>query len=85
MRGIDGTSWNNKRPPGVVRGFQVRKHLIEAQADVPSNILGNDPSRPEISNNAVHLRPEMTVIFRASLVPGIAKRLARVSSTYKVN
>ena len=31
-----------------------------------SNILGNDPSRPDLSNKAIHLRPEMSFIFLAT-------------------
>ena len=79
MRGTDGASWNNKRPAGVTLSFQVRKHVVEAHADVPSNVLSNDPSGPEFSHEPTKFWPEMAVIFRASASPGCGKGLARVS------
>jgi hypothetical protein len=79
VRGTDGASWNNKRPAGVTLSFQVRKHVVEAHADVPSNVLSNDPSGPEFSHDPTKFWPEMAVIFRASASPGCGERLAWVS------
>jgi len=81
MRGVEGASWNNKRPAGVALAFQVRKHLVEAQVDVSSNILKNAPSGfsrggRKLSYKSHNLRPEMAVIFLASALPGKGKRLA---------
>ena len=76
VRGIDGTSRNNKRLAGVAEGFQVRKHRVECHVDDSSNILTNDPSGPEFLYNSEHLWPEVTVIFRASSLPGNTERLA---------
>jgi hypothetical protein len=83
--GVDGTSWNNKRPRGVAECLQVRKHFVEAQTDVPSNILSKHPSGPEFFDKTAHFRPEVTVIFRASTLPGCTEWLAGVSSANKVN
>src|SRR5690606_4166988 len=65
--------------------FQVRKHIVEAQTDVSSNILSKHPSGPEFPYKAKHFRPEMAVILRASALPGNTERLARVSSANNVN
>ena len=65
--------------------LQVRKHVVEAHADVPSNILSNDPSGPEFSHEPTKFRPEMAVIFLAPALPGGGKWLARVASANNVN
>jgi len=85
VRGVNGASWNNKRPAGVTLSFQVRKHVIEAHADVASNVLSNDPSGPEFSHEPTKFRPEMAVIFLASSLPGSGERLAGVSPANNVN
>jgi len=85
MRGFDGTSRNNKRPCGVAEYFQVRKHRVERHSDDSRNILAKEPSGSEFFNNVAHFRPEVTVICRASLLPGNTERLARESGANKVN
>jgi hypothetical protein len=80
VRGIDGTSRNNKRLAGVPDAFQVRKHLVDRHTDDSSNILTNNPSGPEFFDNTQHFRPEETVIFLASSLPGDRKRLAGESA-----
>lgn len=85
MWGSDSDSRNNKRPAGVAEGSQVRKHSVEAHADVPSNVLSNDPSRPALVHEPTHFRPEVAVIFRAAALPGEAKWLARVSAANNVD
>src|SRR5690606_2353162 len=85
VRGADARSWNKERPAGVTFTFQVRKYIVEAQRDMPSNILSNDPSGPQLPNKSKHFRPEVTVIRLASSLPGCGERLARVSSANKVN
>jgi len=85
VRGIDGASWNNKRPCGVSFAFQVRKHLVEAHADVSSNILKHTPSGPDGSHEPFNFWPEVTVIFRAFSLPGRAEWLAWISSANNVN
>ena len=85
VRCIDGTSWKYKRFCGVSRIFQVRQHRVECQPDDSSNVLTNDPSGPDLLYNSKHLRPEITVIFPASSLPGNRERLAREPSGNKVN
>jgi len=49
----------------VVQAFQLRTHLSECHIDDASNILANDPTGLDLSNNPKHLRPEEAVIFRS--------------------
>ena len=85
MSGIDGTSRNNKRPRGVADAFQVRKDIVEFHRDDSTNIFTNDPSGLGFPNNSQHFRPDRTVIFRASSLPGDTERLARKSPCEQVN
>ena len=80
VRGIDGASWNNKWDGAVSDAFQVRKAALEAQRFVnkASDIFANDPPRPYVFNKGSHDRPEVAVIFRASLLPGDTPRLAQL-------
>jgi hypothetical protein len=75
--GIDTASWNNEALNLVSFRLQVSKHRFECQIDDSNNILTNDPSRPEFSYDSKHFRPEITVISKASSLPGRAERLAR--------
>tara|TARA_R110000823_G_C15877679_1_gene494741 strand:- start:511 stop:930 length:420 start_codon:yes stop_codon:yes gene_type:complete len=85
VRGVEGASWNNKRPAGVALSFQVRKHVVEAHADVASNVLSNDPSGPEFSHEPTKFWPEVAVIFLAPSLPCNTKGLARIPSANNVN
>jgi hypothetical protein len=85
VRGTDAASWNNKRPAGVSFAFQVSKHVIEAHADVPSNILSNDPSGPEFVHEPTKFWPEVAVIVLACALPGCGEWLAGVSPANNVN
>lgn len=85
VRGIDGTSWNNKRPCGVARALQVIKHIVEPHRNVPSNIFSSDPSGPKFFGEAKHLRPEVAVICLASPLPGRREWLAGIAPANKVN
>jgi len=85
VRGVDGTSRYNKRLRGVPEVSQVRKHVVEPQCDMPSNVVANKPTGSDGFNKSAYLRPEVTVIFLAFSLPGMTKRLARVSSVNKVN
>jgi hypothetical protein len=76
VRGIDGASRNSKRPAGVFTAFQVRKHSVEAHRNVSSNILSNEPTGPAFSQEPIHFRPEVAVIFRAALLAGDTEGLA---------
>lgn len=50
-----------------------------------SNVLANDPSRPDFSYEAIHFRPEVARIVVAALFSGDAKRLAGIAAADKVN
>ena len=78
--GVDGTSWNNKRLAGVTFGFQVRKHCVEPHANVSINIFANNPSGAFCLNNGKYFRPDVAVIFFASLLPGDTKWLAGIAT-----
>src|SRR5258706_13491285 len=73
MRRPDGTSWNNRRCRGVTGVVQISQYGVEAESNVSSNVLANDPSRPEFSNESMPFRPE---VARAALRSGDAERLA---------
>ena len=87
VRGVDGTSRNNKRPDGVPEGFQVRKHSVEAHfhRNKTRDILAKHPSGMDSFDNSSHFRPEITVIFMAAALPGNAEWLAGESPANKVN
>jgi hypothetical protein len=79
VAGADGRSWYKKRLRGVTRPPQVSKHVVEAQSDVSSNIFANKPTGSDFLKDSLNFRPEVAVIFRASSLPGVGKRLAWVS------
>ncbi|GHO91521.1 hypothetical protein KSF_015690 [Reticulibacter mediterranei] len=85
VRGIDGASRKYKRLHGVTFTFQISLYDVERQIGKVINVLDNHPTGLASSYNAEQLRPEVTVISRAALLPGIAERLARDSCDHKVN
>ena len=85
VRGVDGRSWNNKRPDGEAVSFQVCGHVVETESNVASNVLANDPSRPDASYNSTHLRPEVPRVGLPAPPPGGGKGLAGVPPANNVN
>jgi hypothetical protein len=85
VRGIDTASWNKETLDFVTFRFQVRKHRVECQIDDSKHIFTNDPSGLKFSYDSKHFRPEVTVIFLASSLPGNRERLTRESSGNNVN
>jgi hypothetical protein len=85
MEGIDGTSRNNKRLPGVADAFHVRKHRVEFHADDSSNVLANNPSGANCPYNSQHFAPERTVIVFSASLPGNREWLAWESPGNNVN
>jgi hypothetical protein len=71
VRGVDSASRNIKRPAGVCIRLQVRKHRVEPQIDESNNILSKHPSGPLSLDDFKHCRPEVAVILRAQLLPGV--------------
>jgi hypothetical protein len=84
VRGVEGASWKYNRPCGVPFAFQLRKHIVECHVDEASNILCKHEIGSCFFNNSEHFRPEVTVIFLASLLPGLTERLARKSTCEEV-
>ena len=74
---IDGTSWNTDRLHFVAEPFQVNKDSVEPHVEDSSRIFITEPSGLDDFSNADSLRPEPTVITRASLFPGSTCGLAR--------
>lgn len=85
MRRPDGTSWNNERRCGVAGSVQVSEYGVEAELNMSSNILANDPSWPELSYEAIHFRPEMTRVVVAPLSAGNAERLAGIAAADNID
>ena len=54
----------------VVFDEQVKKHLVEFHRDDSRNVLSKHETGSCFVNNAAHLRPDRTVICRASLATG---------------
>jgi len=80
VRGVFGASWNNKRLHFVAFTFQVRNTIVESHVDKTSDVLSNDITGLAFGNNPKHFRPEVTVIFLASSLPGAGERLTRKST-----
>jgi hypothetical protein len=77
---VDGASWNNKRPAGVARGFQVKEHSIECQVDDASNVFADEYSGSFLLNKARQDRPEVAVVFLRELAACDAEGLAGESA-----
>ena len=63
VRSVEAASWTNERRERLVAfSFQVRKHLFEYHAAVPSNeainVFTDDPPRFCFSNDSPHFRPD---------------------------
>jgi len=52
---------------------------------VIQNGPSDDPSRPDFSYEAMHLRPEMARVFCSALISGDAERLAGITAAYEVD
>jgi hypothetical protein len=85
VRGVDTASWNKETLDFVTFCFQVSKHRVECQIDDSRHILTNDPRWPQFPYNSDKFRPEVTVVFLASLLPGNGERLTGESSGNNVN
>ena len=85
MRRPDGTSWNNERRCVVAESFQVIEYGVEAEFNMPSNVLANDPSRPEFSYESMHLGLETSRVFCSASVARDAEGLTGVSAAHDVD
>jgi hypothetical protein len=52
---------------------------------MPSNIFGNDPSRPDFSYKSIHFRPEMPFISCAAARSGNTEGLTGVAPADKID
>ena len=77
MRRPDGASWNDNRRRGVARSFRVIEYGVETEFNMATNVLANDPSRPDLSYESMHFWPEMARVVYSALFAGDAERLAR--------
>src|SRR4051794_12350422 len=77
---IDGASWNNKRPAGVARAFQVKEHSVECQVDDASNVFADEYSGSFLLNKARQDRPEVAVVFLRKLAACDGEGLTRESA-----
>lgn len=84
VRCVEGDSRKVNRPCFVTLAFQVSQHRVEVN-EYPRHILTQYPAGPQFRNNASHLRPEVTVVARASSLPGQGERLAGEAPANKVN
>lgn len=98
VRGVDGASWNNERRRDFVApatfllcavAFQFRKQIVEDHSRLkrsdPTNVLKQEPSWSNVSDEAKSFRPEPAVIQLASSLPGRTGRLAGYSAADEVD
>ncbi len=85
VRRPDAASRNNKRRWGVASSFQVHEYSVEAEFNMSKNVLANDPSRPDLSYEAMHLRPEVARVASSALIAGDAEWLTRVAAADEVD
>lgn len=85
LRRPDGTSWNNERPRGVAKGFQLIEYGVETEFNMSTNILANDPSRAEFSYESVHFRPEVARVALSALSFCDAEGLAGIAPADEVD
>lgn len=82
--GPNGYSRNNNRPDLIADTFQIKTRLFECHVGEVSNILTQDEARSALVNDSEHFRPEVTVILRASSLPGCTKWLTREAARNEV-
>jgi hypothetical protein len=56
---------------------QLRNLALLDHREDSSNVFSHNPSGPDLVDAAIHIRPEVAVIIRASSLPGIGEGLAR--------
>src|SRR5271163_2210330 len=81
----DGASWNNKRPDGEAVIFQLCGNGVETEANMPANVLANDPAGACFSNDSVHFRPEVARIGFPLLFSCRTEWLAGITSANNIN
>ncbi len=75
---VDGTSWDNDRPAGVVLCFQVSRHSVEpALANRRRNLFFHDDSGPSGTDEAKEVGPQVPIVILGFSFTGDGERLAR--------
>jgi hypothetical protein len=64
---------------------QVSEYGVEAEFNMSSNVLANDPSRPDFSYEAMHFRPEVARVLYSALVACDAEGLAGIAAAEEVD
>ena len=80
VRRADGASWYNKRPDLVIFFFQIGAHLLEHHSVLNTkksrNVFSNDPSWPELGDDASHFGPQKSLVLGAGSNTSDRERLA---------
>ena len=64
MGRVDGTSWDNDRPAGVVLCFQVSRHSVEpVLANRRRNLFSHDDSGPAGTDEAKEVGPQVPIVI----------------------
>lgn len=77
VRGVDGTSWDNDRPAGVVDAFQVIQHSVEpCLANRCRNLLSQERSGPAGADEPEKVGPQVPIVILAFSLASDRERLA---------
>jgi len=75
---VDGTSWDNDRPAGVVLCFQVSRHSVEpVLANRRRNLFSHDDSGPSGTDEAKEVGPQVPIVILGFAFTRDGERLAR--------
>jgi hypothetical protein len=75
---VDGTSWDNDRPAGVVLCFQVSRHSVEpVLANRRRNLFSHDDSGPSGTDEAKEVGPQVPIVILGFSFARDGERLAR--------
>jgi hypothetical protein len=78
MGRVDGTSWDNDRPAGVVLCFQVSRHSVEpVLANRRCNLFSHDDSGPSGTDEAKEVGPQVPIVILGFSFTRNRERLAR--------
>jgi len=78
MGRVDGTSWDNDRPAGVVLCFQVSRNSVEpVLANRRRNLFSHDDSGPSGTDEAKEVGPQVPIVILGFAFTRNGERLAR--------
>lgn len=67
-------------PRGVTDLFETVKYVVKSDSNKSRDVFSNDPVGVELVDDAQHFRPQVSVVFFASLFPRNGERLTREST-----